>query len=99
MTPPSPTPDLEKATALHRAGHLAEAGALYQRILADWPESHEALHGLGLIATDLGQPKRALPLLQRCLAAAPENGMYRASLGLALLRHGNAAQAAAHLLE
>jgi tetratricopeptide (TPR) repeat protein len=99
MTPQSPTTDLEEATALHGAGRLTEASALYQRILAARPDSIEALHGLGLITLDLGQADRALPLLTRCAAAAPKNGMYRASLGLALLRQGKTEQAAAYLLE
>jgi len=99
MTPSSPTPDLEEAAALHRAGRLTDASTLYQRALAADPNALEALHGLALIAFDLGQPDRALPLLARCVGAAPENGLYRASLGLVLLRKGDAEQAATHLLD
>jgi tetratricopeptide (TPR) repeat protein len=99
MTPPTPTPDLEEAGALHRAGRLQDASAAYQRILADHPDTTDALHGLGLIALDLNQPTRALPLLTRCVAVAPDHRLYRTSLGLALLRTGEHEQAAAHLLE
>ncbi len=103
MTPQLPTPDvaadLGKAEALHAAGRLADAGALYQRILAAKPKAIAAVHGLALIAIDLGEPARALPLLARCLALKPQDGLYRTSLGLALLRLGNAEQAAAHLLD
>lgn len=99
MTPPSPTPDLKEAGALHKAGRLQDANVIYQRVLADQPDNTEALHGLGLITLDLGLPKRAVPLLARCVAAAPDNGLYRTSLGLALLRTGEAEQAAVHFLE
>jgi len=99
MTPPSPTGDLAEAAALHQAGRLAEASAAYQRVLAVKPKSLTAVHGLALIALDLGQPDRALPLLARCLALAPDNGLYRTSLGLALLRKGDAEQAASHLVD
>lgn len=99
MTPPAPTPDLQDAAALHQAGRLAEANTIYQRVLAANPENLEALHGLGLITLDLGQPKRALPLLRHCVAAAPANSAYQTSLGLALMRHGDNEQAAAHFLE
>ncbi len=99
MTPPIPIPDLSEAAALHGAGRLAEAGALYQRILAAKPGSLAAVHGLALIALDLGEPDRAVPLLARCMAHEPQNGLYRTSLGLALLRKGQFEQAAAHLVD
>ncbi len=99
MTPPSPTPDLDQAAALHRAGRLTEASTLYQRVLAVEPNTPEALHGLALLSVDLGQPQRALPLLVHCLTLDPKNGAYRTSLGFALLRAGDAEQAAAQLVE
>lgn len=99
MTAPSPTADLQAAKAEHVAGRLPEASALYRRVLAAKPRNLEAAHGLALIAVDLGEPDRAIPLLARCLATQPDNGVYRTSLGLALLRKGEFEQAAAHLLE
>jgi tetratricopeptide (TPR) repeat protein len=99
MTSSSPTPDLAEATTLHQAGKLADAGVIYQRILAQSPQNYDAMHGLALVAVDLDQPDRALPLLFRCLAAAPTHPIYHASTGLAYLRKGDAEQAAAHFLE
>jgi tetratricopeptide (TPR) repeat protein len=98
MTPPAPTPDLAEASALYQAGRLGEASRVYQRILAHAPQTVEALHGLGLITMDLGQTDRALPLLGQCAMAAPGNGLYRMSFGLALLRHGRPEQAATEFL-
>ncbi len=91
--------DLDQALALHRNGRLVDASTLYQRILTARPDEIKALHGLALVAIDLGRPAEAIPLLARCLVADRNNPVYRTSLGLALLRMGDAEQAAAHLLE
>ncbi|MBY0509772.1 MAG: tetratricopeptide repeat protein [Rhodospirillaceae bacterium] len=99
MTPPAPTPDLASAIALHQAGRLTEAHEAYQMILRAEPANLDALHGLGLLAVDLGQPERALPLLTQCVAAAPTQTLYRVSLGLAHLRTGDFENAAGHFLE
>lgn len=99
MPTPSPTPDLQEAIAHHGAGRLAEAGTLYRRVLAADPHALEALHGLALIAIDLGQPDRALPLLGKCLEVEPKNGLYLTSLGLTLLRKGDNSRAASLLLD
>lgn len=99
MTSPFPTADLAQAKSLHGEGRLAEAQALYKRILTARPNLMEAVHGLALIAIDLGQPDRALPLLARCISAAPARPIYKMSLGLAYLRKGVPEEAAAHLLE
>jgi len=99
MTTPDPTPDLERAADLHSAGDLMAASAAYQRVLTAQPDAWPALHGLALIAIDLGQPDRALPLLARCIRAEPLNGMYLTSLGLAYLRKKLPEDAAAHLLK
>jgi len=99
MTTPDPTPDLAAATELHRTGDLMAASTAYQRVLTKEPDTLPALHGLALIAIDLGEPERALPLLARCLSAEPSNGVYRNSLGLAYLRMKRPDDAAAHLLQ
>jgi tetratricopeptide (TPR) repeat protein len=99
MTAASPTADLDEAARLHREGKLAEAAAAYQRILSAKPHALAAVHGLAVITLELGEPKRAMPLLGRLLATQPQNGAYRATLGYALLELGDNEQAAAHLLD
>ncbi len=90
--------DLTTALDLHRAGKLAEAADAYRALLARDPNLLGAVHGLGLVAVDLGQAAQGIPLLARCVATAPNDPAYRCSLGLALLKTGQADAAASALL-
>jgi len=89
---------MDNALDLHRAGRLAEAAAAYRAVLAEAPNLLAAVHGLGLVAVDLDQTAEGIPLLARCVAAAPDDPAYRCSLGLALLKTGQAEAAAVALL-
>lgn len=90
---------LAEAVTLHGARRFGEAHDAYQRVLAISPRDMDAIHGLALIAVDVGRPAEAIPLLARCIALKPNNVLYRISLGVALLAKGDAEEAAAHLLE
>lgn len=94
-----PSPDAAKALALHTAGRLADARALYEKAFAANARDTAAAHGLGLIAVDQGRPAEALPLFARCIALDPKNAVFLTSYGLALLANGQAEDAAGHLLE
>jgi tetratricopeptide (TPR) repeat protein len=93
-----PSPDIAKAIALHTAGRLADARALYEKAFAENSRDTTAIHGLGLIAVDQGRPGEALPLFVRCIALDPQNAVFLTSYGLALLANGQAEDAAGHLL-
>lgn len=54
----------------HRAGRLAEAEALYRAILEAFPQQTDALHLLGVIALQAGQPAAAVDLISRAMAGA-----------------------------
>jgi tetratricopeptide (TPR) repeat protein len=97
--PGGDTPSLEDAIGLHAAGAFDQARDIYKRILARAPHEAAALHGLGLIAIDQGVADKAVPFLVSCLQIAPENVVYRTSLGLALMKLGHLHQAAAHFLD
>ncbi|MEO5373369.1 MAG: tetratricopeptide repeat protein [Alphaproteobacteria bacterium] len=57
------------AMACHKAGRLAEAEALYGRILEAFPDHPETLHLSGLVAIGLGRPDLALLRISRAIAA------------------------------
>ncbi|MGE4064730.1 MAG: tetratricopeptide repeat protein [Rhodospirillaceae bacterium] len=90
---------LEDAIRLHAAGALDRARDRYKSVLAQSPRNPAALHGLALIAIDQGVAGKALPFLATCLQIAPENAVYRTSLGLALMKLGKVHEAAAQFLD
>jgi protein O-GlcNAc transferase len=79
------TPNRIIAAAIdhHRAGRLAEAEALYRRVLAQEPRHADALHLLGVLAYQRGQPESAADLIGRAIAIAGRNPGYLSNLGLA----------------
>jgi predicted O-linked N-acetylglucosamine transferase (SPINDLY family) len=74
---------LEQGLALHHAGRLNEARACYQKALRWQPQNPDALHLLGLIALQSGQPDRAVELIGKALGADPGNAAARYNLGCA----------------
>lgn len=86
---------LTRALALHRAGRLADAAALYQAVLRDAPQQVDALHLLGAALRDLRRPDEALTSLDRALALAPHHAGAHANRAAALLDLGRADEALA----
>lgn len=72
MAPHPHDPRLTEALALHSAGKLAEAARLYQAVLKDAPQTPDALHMLGVIAQQSGNPSHALKLMEAALALKPD---------------------------
>jgi protein O-GlcNAc transferase len=60
-----------QAYDLYRAGRMAEAAALCERVVADDPASVEAWHVLGAARLTLGETASALVALDRALALDP----------------------------
>ena len=61
--------EIERGRALHAAGRLAEASAVYRAVLGAEPSHPVALHLLGVAAFQQGENEQALALIDRALAA------------------------------
>jgi predicted O-linked N-acetylglucosamine transferase (SPINDLY family) len=75
---------LQSAIALHRSGRLAEAEAIYRRILAGDPNQPDALQLLGAIAHQLDQYGPSIELIRRSLALVPTGRQPLNNLGESL---------------
>ncbi len=84
MTAASITPTLAAAKRQHDGGQLAEAEALYRDALRLDPENSEALHLFGRLASEVGNPRVAVELIQRAVVISPENAEAWTDLGSAL---------------
>jgi len=80
----------------HKAGQLRQACDAYRAILCDRPDDHGALHGLGLLAHQSGQPEEAVRLITRAIVIAggvladhPGNTAYHGDLADALRAAGD----------
>jgi predicted O-linked N-acetylglucosamine transferase (SPINDLY family) len=82
-------PTVETALEHHRAGRLDQAAAIYQGMLAAEPRHPDALHLLGVIALQTGQPTLASQLIRDAIASNPAAPAFYHSLGSALLAQGD----------
>lgn len=82
-TPPGPL--FAQAVALHQSGQVAEALALYERVLKLRPAHFDALHLSGVVAYQLKQPARAVELIGRAIEINPDFSEAHSNLGNALL--------------
>jgi hypothetical protein len=80
---------LNQGLAHHHAGRLAEAEAVYRRILAREPGNRDALHLLGVIASQVGRHDVAAELIRQAIDNLP-NDRINTSLGEA---HNNLGRA------
>jgi Tfp pilus assembly protein PilF len=79
---------LAEAIAAHRAGDLALARALYERVLLIAPNDPDALNNLAVLFTGEREFDRALVLLRRAAAIAPRNAGIWSNIGAALYGQG-----------
>src|SRR5215212_2332088 len=63
---------LERAVAVHQAGRLGEAAALYEAVPAIQPDEPDALHLLGLVRREERRLEDALALIGRAASLVPE---------------------------
>jgi protein O-GlcNAc transferase len=77
-------PWIRDALALHQAGRLADAEALYLKSLAADEDSYPALHLLGQLRLQQGRAAEALPYIQRALSVRPDTPDTLANYGAAL---------------
>ena len=79
---------LQLALGHHQAGRLAEAEAGYRAILQVAPHHPDALHFLGVLARQQGQPALAVELISKVVAALPSHAEAHFNLGNALNDQG-----------
>jgi Flp pilus assembly protein TadD len=84
-----------EAVRFHMEGRLAEAEALYRRILVSEPLHADSLHLLGLIAAQTGRFELAVALIGQALAVKPGFAEAHNNLGNVLQELGRSAEAAA----
>ena len=85
--------EVRRALMLHQAGQVAEAAAIYAKVLQGHPEQFECLHYLGVAHLQGGRPAQALPLLERALRQRASDASLQANHGLALAHLGRHADA------
>lgn len=95
--PPASGAQFEQALSAHQQGRLPEAAALYEALLAHEPAHFDALHMLGLIAAQTGDPARAVGLIDRALAVDGRQAQAHFHRALALRELGRATEAVAAL--
>lgn len=75
-----------------RMGSLEEAGAMFERAVAAYPEFAEARIGLARVLAARGLPDRALPHLQKAVALEPASDVAWYQLSVAYGKLGRAAE-------
>jgi tetratricopeptide (TPR) repeat protein len=79
---------LAQAVALHNRGQFASAQAIYEQILQSQPRHFDALHLLGVIAAQTGNPGRAVDIIAKALKISPNNAVAHKNRGAALQELG-----------
>jgi len=80
---------LELGLAHQRAGRLADAEALYRQVLREQPDNADALHFLGVVFAQRGDPAAAVDTLRQAVALRPDAPAFHGNLGKALAETGN----------
>ncbi len=78
--------EVRQAMMLHQAGKVAEAVAIYAKVLRTHPAQFECLHYTGVAHLQSGRHAEALAVLERALAQREGDASLQSNLGLAL--HG-----------
>jgi tetratricopeptide (TPR) repeat protein len=73
--------DLNEAVEHHRRGDLDRAARGYEAVLATDPNDPDALHLLGVVALQRGDPGCAVALIGRSIALRPDDATSHANLG------------------
>src|SRR3954468_10010464 len=75
---------MQMAVAHHQAGRLDRAETLYRQVLSYAPDYPDALHLLGVLASQNGESDAAIALIQRAIAGDPTVATFHNNLGEAL---------------
>ena len=79
---------IDKAIALHRAGHLDKAKRLYEAVLAAEPTHVTALHFLGVLHHQQGRSERGVASIEQAIRLAPAYADAHNNLGNVLKELG-----------
>ncbi len=90
---------LHAALAHHQAGRLPQAEGHYRQILQVEPNHPDALHYLGVIASQVGKHEIAIELISKAISTNASNPIYYNNLGNALREQGKLDQAIACFLQ
>jgi protein O-GlcNAc transferase len=85
-----------EALGLHRQGRLAEAEAIYRRILDNSPEHADSLQLLGALSLQLGRTDEAIELFRRAIKVDPAYPEAHNNLAIALQKRGEIDEALSH---
>ena len=87
--------NFQQAVRLHQQGQPGQAGILLKAIVESQPRHFHALHLLGMVAGQQGQPQAAVDWFNRALAVRPQSSAVYSNRGNALLDLGRYADALA----
>ena len=88
MSPSSIQQSIANALEHHRAGRLTQAEAIYRRVLAQDPNCADALHYLGVLASQAGRSDIAADLITRAIRINPAEPTCYSNLGHAFQKQG-----------
>ncbi len=89
----------QSAALMEQSGRFREAEAAFRKHLERFPDHAEALNYLGYMLADRGEKlEEALSLIERAVAAQPENAAFLDSLGWVTFRLGHPREAEAQLV-
>jgi tetratricopeptide (TPR) repeat protein len=86
---------LRVAMERHQAGRLADAEAIYRQVLTAFPDHADALHLLGLLASQVGRADVAIGLISQAFTIDPRVVAYHSNLGNVLKEQGRLDEALA----
>ena len=88
---------LEEAVAMHQAGNFAEAYLGYEMVLVSAPKNADALHLMGVLAHQQGDPATAIEFITRAIEINDGVADFHLNLGTARLANGRITEAIASL--
>jgi protein O-GlcNAc transferase len=96
LSSPPETADLfARAASRHAAGQLVEAETLYRQLLAIRPDHSDSLHGLGVLACQVGRSDLGATLIANAIALNGDAPAWHCNLGNALKNVGRLDEAVA----
>jgi len=88
---------LDAAVRHHQAGRAAQAEAIYRQILDVEPDQPDALHLLGVVYSQRGDPATAIDYIGRAIGRRPREAVYLTNLAIAYRALGRLDEAVASL--
>jgi protein O-GlcNAc transferase len=76
-----PNAGFRQGLSLHQQGRLADAEYIYQQVLQQQPDHHEALHLLGVIALQTRRADQGVDLILQAIVRNPINAAAHCNLG------------------